>query len=115
MLRLLIDENVNHDILRGLVRRIPQLDYVVVAQVGLAGTHDLELLRWAARENRTMLTHDVKTMTAFANQLLGQQEPMADVIVVPNGLEIGKAIDDLELSVQAQQSEMRDLIRYLPL
>ena len=116
MLRLLIDENVDHDILRGMVRRIPQLDYVTVAQVGLAGTEDLELLRWAARENRTMLTHDVKTMTAFAKQLLRQQEPMAGVIVVPDRLGIGKAIEALELSVQAQsQSEMRDLIQYLPL
>jgi predicted nuclease of predicted toxin-antitoxin system len=116
MLRLLIDENVNHDILRGLVRRIPQLDYVIVAQAGLAGTKDLELLRWAARENRTMLTHDVKTMTAFAKQLLRQQEPMAGVILVPDRLGIGKVIEDLEIAIQCQsQSEMRDVIQHLPL
>jgi predicted nuclease of predicted toxin-antitoxin system len=116
MLRLLIDENIDHDILRGLVRRIPQLDYVIVAQLGLAGTEDLELLRWAARENRTILTHDVKTMTAFAKQLLRQQEPMAGVIVVPDRLGIGKAIESLELSIQTQsQSEMHHLIQYLPL
>jgi predicted nuclease of predicted toxin-antitoxin system len=116
MLRLLIDENVDHDILRGLVRRIPQLDYVIVAQAGLAGTKDLELLRWAARENRTMLTHDVKTMTAFAKQLLRQQEPMAGVILVPDRLGIGKVIEDLEIAIQCQsQSEMRDVIQHLPL
>lgn len=116
MLRLLIDENFDHDILRGLVRRVPELDFVVVVEIGLAGTADIDLLRWAARENRTMLTHDVNTMTGSAIQLMSQQEPMAGVIVVHDRLGIRKAIDDLELSVQAQsQSEMRDLIQYLPL
>ena len=38
MLRLLIDENVDHRILRGLLRRVPQLDFLVVAQIGMAGT-----------------------------------------------------------------------------
>ena len=62
MLRLLIDENVNYDILRGLIRRVPELDFLVVAQIGLAGTPDIELLRWAAQETRTIVTHDQKTM-----------------------------------------------------
>jgi len=116
MLRLLIDENVDHRILRGLIRRIPQLDFVVVAQIGLARTADVELLRWAARENRTMLTHDTSTMTDFANQLLAQYEPMAGVILVPDSLGIGAAIKDLELLIQGQaQYEMHDRIEYLPL
>ena len=116
MLRLLIDENFDHDILRGLIRRVPQLDFVVVAQIGLAGTADIELLRWAARENRTMLTHDSKTMTRYAKQLLVQHEPMTGVIVVPQRLALGAAIENLQLSVQCQtQSEMRNLIKYLPL
>lgn len=116
MLRLLIDENFNHRILRGLRRRVPQLDFVVVAQIGLAGTADIELLRWAARENRTMLTHDSRTMSHFAKQLLVQHEPMTGVIVVPKRLAIGAAIEDLELSVQCKsQSEMRGVIQRLPL
>jgi len=116
MLRLLIDENVDHRILRGLLRRVPQLDFLVVAQLGLAGTPDIDLLRWAARENRTMLTHDISTMTDYAKQLVAQQEPMAGVIVVPNGMRIGVAIADLELSVLAQsQADMSDRIQHLPL
>ena len=68
MLRLLIDENVDHRILRGLLRRVPQLDFLVVAQIGLAGTPDIELLRWAAQENRTIVTHDVNTMVPDAEE-----------------------------------------------
>jgi|ERR1051325_3450085 hypothetical protein len=116
MLRLLIDENVNHDILRGLIRRVPQLDFLVVAQIGLAGTADIDLLRWAAQENRTIVTHDRKTMIPDAEKLVAQHVHIAGVILVPNRMRIGAAIADLELSVLAQsQADMRDRIQRLPL
>ena len=116
MLRLLIDENIDHRILRGLLRRVSQLDFIIPARAGLAGLPDPELLRWAAREDRTILTHDVQTMPHHAKQLLAQGEPMAGVIVVPNRLQIGIAIADLELVVEcSSQSELRDRITHLPL
>lgn len=116
MLRLLIDENVDHRILRGLLRRVPQLDFLVVAQIGLAGAKDVDLLRWAVQENRTIVTHDRKTMIPDAEQLLAQHERIAGVILVPNGMGIGAAIADLELSVLTQsQADMRDRIQRLPL
>lgn len=76
MLRLLIDENVDHDILRGLKSRLPQIDYVLVRQIGMSGFSDLELLRWAAQENRIIVTHDIKTMVPDAEQCLKIGEPM---------------------------------------
>ena len=116
MLRLLIDENIDHRILRGLLRLIPQLDFIIPARVGLAGLADSELLRWAAREDRTILTHDIKTMPHYAKQLLIQGEPMAGVIVIPDGLQIGNAISDLELVLEClSQSDLRDRIMHLPL
>jgi hypothetical protein len=35
-MRLLIDENFDQRILRGLKLRLPQLDYLIVQQIGLA-------------------------------------------------------------------------------
>ena len=116
MLRLLIDENIDHRILRGLVRRVPQLDFVLAAQIGLAGTADIDLLRWAERENRIIVTHDLQTRVPDAEQLMANFEPMAGMILVPERLGIGDAIDDLELLVLVQsQSDMRDQIYHLPL
>ena len=66
MLRLLIDENFNHWILRGLKFRLPELDFVLVRQIVLAGFKDHALLRWAAQNGRIILTHDINTMVAFA-------------------------------------------------
>ncbi len=116
MIRLLTDENVDNNIMRGLARRLPQLDFVSVRDVGLAGSPDLVLLKWAADEQRVILTHDLKTMVRDANQLVAQGEPMAGVIFVPDQLEIGRAINDLELVLEGYtESEMRDSVKYLPL
>jgi predicted nuclease of predicted toxin-antitoxin system len=116
MIRLLTDENVNNNIMRGLTRRLPQLDFVSVRDVGLAGSPDLVLLRWAANEQRIILTHDRKTMVRDANQLVAQGKPMAGVIFVPDQLKIGRAINDLEMALRAYaESDLRDSVKYLPL
>jgi Domain of unknown function (DUF5615) len=116
MLRLLIDENVNHRILRGLKSRLPELDFVTVRQVGLAGFADPLLLRWAVQNDRTTLTHDIKTMLPDAVQLLQGGETIAGLILVPQTLRVGRAIDDLELLIACHsQPEFRDRIEHLPL
>jgi hypothetical protein len=48
MLRLLIDQNFDQDILRGLAHRIPNLDAVTAYDMGLSTATDPELLEWAA-------------------------------------------------------------------
>ena len=50
--RLLTDENFNGAILRGLVRRLPELDIIRVQDVGLMNTGDPDILEWAANEGR---------------------------------------------------------------
>ncbi len=48
MLRLAADENFNGNIVRGLLRRRPDLDIVRIQDVGLAGADDPAILAWAA-------------------------------------------------------------------
>jgi predicted nuclease of predicted toxin-antitoxin system len=116
MIRLLTDENFKQAILHGLLRRLPHLDLLSVRDVGLAGRSDLFLLKWASDHNRTLLTHDKKTMTKYAKELLVQGQPMAGVILVPQLLPIGRAIDDLEILVEcSSQAEMHNRIQHLPL
>jgi len=66
MPRLAADENFNNDIVRGLIRRRPDLDIVRIQDAGLTGAADLVVLEWAATENRLLLTHDVTTITRHA-------------------------------------------------
>jgi predicted nuclease of predicted toxin-antitoxin system len=56
MIKLLIDVNVDHDILRGLGLRLPALDALTAQDVGLSETPDLELLAWAAEQGRILFT-----------------------------------------------------------
>ena len=44
MLRLAADENFNNDIVRGLLRRKPELDIVRIQDVGLSGAEDPTVL-----------------------------------------------------------------------
>ena len=44
MIRLAADENFNHDIIRGLLRRNPYLDIVSVQDAGLSGADDATVL-----------------------------------------------------------------------
>ena len=116
MIRLLTDENFDHDILRGLIRRLPSLDVVLVHDVGLTSQPDPVLLKWAASNHRIIMTQDVKTMIPYAEQLVREGEPMGGLIVVPQSVRIGRAIDDLELIVESySESDMRDRIERLPL
>ena len=61
MLLIAADENFNNDIVRGLLRRKPDLDIVRLQDVDLSGADDPTVLGWAAQENRVLLTHDVTT------------------------------------------------------
>jgi len=116
MIRLLTDEDFDHNILRGLIRRVPHLDFVLVHDVDLTSQPDPVLIKWAASKHRVIMTHDDKTMVPYAKQLVWQGEPMAGVILVPQSLGIGRAIDDLELIVECySESDMRDQIKRLPL
>ena len=97
MLRLLIDQDLDHDILRGLMRRIPRLDAVTAFEVGMGEATDPQLLKWAAREGRVVVTHDRKTMPAHAADLMGAGENIAGLFVVPRSLPLHRVLEDLEL------------------
>ena len=66
MMRFVADENFNNDLVRGLLRRKPELDIIRIQDIGLRGADDPTVLAWAAQETRILLTHDVNTITKFA-------------------------------------------------
>jgi predicted nuclease of predicted toxin-antitoxin system len=82
MIRLLTDENLDHDLVRGALRRRSELDLVRVQSVGLTETDDRDILAWAAREQRVVVTHDVNTMPGFAAERMSRAEPMAGLFIV---------------------------------
>jgi hypothetical protein len=82
MLRLVSDEDVHDDIIRGLRRREPNLDIVRALDVGLAHTPDPAILEWAASHDRILLTGDLNTMVGFAWSRVQSGEPMPGVLAL---------------------------------
>jgi hypothetical protein len=115
MLRLLIDQDLDHDILRGLLRRIPRLNAVTAFEIGMGKATDPQLLTRAAEEGRIIVTHDRKTMPSHAADLMAVGKNISGVFVVPRSLPLRQAIEDLELMITCSANdEWVNVIRYLP-
>jgi hypothetical protein len=117
VIRFLADENFNGRILRGLLRRVPDLDVVRAQDVeALQGADDPVLLAWAAERGRVVLTHDVSTMGPFAYQRVVVGQPMPGVFEVNADLPVGVAIEELALIAKAgEPGEWEGQVRFLPL
>jgi hypothetical protein len=116
MLLLVADENFNNDIVRGLLRKKPDLDIVRVQEVGLRGADDPAILEWAANEGRVVLTHDAATMTYYAYERVRAGLPMPGVIEVADDLPLGQVIEDILLLAEySNKGEWESQVIYLPL
>jgi Domain of unknown function (DUF5615) len=115
-LRFLVDEDLDNDIVRGLLRRLPTLDIVRAQDIELAGTLDPIVLDRAAQDGRVLLTHDVSTMTAHAYARVTSGLPMADVFAVSQLAPISQVIEDLVLLAECSlPGEWEGQVRYVPL
>src|SRR5437660_4505809 len=116
MLRLAVDENFNNDVVRGLLRRRPEVDLVRIQDAGLAGADDSTVLEWAANEKRVLLTHDVSTVTHHAYERVRAGRVMPGVFEVSRLVAISQAIEDMLLLVECSlEGEWEGQVRYLPL
>jgi predicted nuclease of predicted toxin-antitoxin system len=115
MLRLAADEDFNNRILRGLLRRNPELDIMRVQDAGLRGRGDDEVLAWAATEGRVLLTHDVTTMKQHVNERITAGLPMPGVFELAQDVSFKQAIEDILLLAECSlEGEWEGQIRFLP-
>ena len=116
MLRLAADENFNHAIVRGVIRRNLEIDIGSIQESGLSGGHDADVLEWAADEGRVLLTHDVSTMTKYAYERVGSDLPMPGMFEVSPAIAVGAAIEDILLLAECSlENEWEAQVCYLPL
>lgn len=81
-IRLLADENLNRVIVTATARLEPSLEFLVAIEVGLARQPDPLVLEYAAQNRLVVVTHDVRTMIAFANERLAKRELMPGLFLV---------------------------------
>jgi GAF domain-containing protein len=105
MIRFLLDENFNGKIVRGLRVRIPDLDVLRVQDTEMYGADNPDVLEWAATQGRVLLTHDLATMTRFANDRIALGLSYPGIIFVRSTLAVGLVIEDLAIIVGASEAE----------
>lgn len=116
MIRFLTDENFSGKVVRGLRRRNPDIDIVRVQDTIVYQAADPEVLEWAAQQGRILLTHDIDTMSAYANERVASGLQMPGVILIRDTLAIGKVIEDLLTVFGASDaSDWENVVTYLPL
>ncbi len=116
MIRLAADENFNNNIVRGLLRRKPEIDIIRVQDAGLGGADDPAILEWAAQNNRVLLTHDVATITEYTYERVANGLSMPGVFEVRRNVPLHRAIEEFLLIAECSiEGEWEGQVQYLPL
>lgn len=105
------DNDLDRAIVRGVLRRRPVVDF---RSQPINDVDDLTVLRFAAQENRILVSHDVSSMPpAFAQYLRGGHSP--GVLLVPQLWALIDAIEQLVMIWElSEAAEWQDRICYLP-
>jgi hypothetical protein len=116
VIRLVADENLNDFIVRGVLRRLPDLDILRIRDTEMRKASDVAVLEWAAAEGRVVLTHDVTTMTKHAYERLRAGKRLAGVFEIGQKVPVAVAIEEVILIAQCSlEDEWQGQVRYLPL
>ncbi|MBX7171859.1 MAG: hypothetical protein K1X72_12935 [Pyrinomonadaceae bacterium] len=115
MLRIFFDHDLNHKIIKGLTKRISDLDYITPLTLGNIDESDANHLKWAWENRRVTISHDVNTMTDAANQRFANGESIWGLILVPQSLPIGDVIEELMFIIScSDENDFENLIVFLP-
>ena len=94
-IRFAVDEDIDERIVRGVLRKNDEIDFLNVKEVGLRNSSGEDVLEWAAQERRILLTHDRNTMHAEAVRRTNQQFLMPGLIIIPQNQQFGLYIDQI--------------------
>jgi len=115
MIRFLADADFNSAIMRGSRRREPTMDFLPANDANLAGVPDPDVLAIAAEQERILVSHDFRTMPHHFADFLRAHGSSPGLILVPQHLSIGEAVEELLLIWGASEAdEWKNRIDTLP-
>lgn len=102
--RFQADADLNEDIVTGILRRQPQVDFQTATAASLRLLTDIDVLTLAARQGRVLVSHDRRTMpVAFEQFLRSNQSP--GLLIVSQKIDLLTSIDELLLVWSASGAE----------
>ena len=94
--RFQADADLNVEIVAGVLRREPSIDFQTADEASLHRLPDPEILALAAQESRILVTHDRRTMPRhFADFILRHSSP--GVFIIAQTVSVRVAIEELLL------------------
>jgi hypothetical protein len=116
MIRFLADADLNEGIVAGCLRREPEMEFLSANEAGLEGISDREVLALAAALDRILVSHDFHTMPRHFGDFLQAGNSSPGVLLVPQRLPVGDAIEGLVLIWAASDAdEWQNRILRIPL
>ena len=113
--RFLADANLDQDIVAGLLRREPEVDFELPQGIIPEGMKDPEVLAVAASLGRVLVTHDVRTMPQHFGEFIGGSE-CPGLILLPRTMPMAQAIEEiLQIWHASDAEEWTSPFRGLPL
>lgn len=113
--RFQADADFNEEIVSGLLRRHPELDFQTAEEGQVRGLPDPDVLTRAAEDGRILVTHDRRTMPGHFADFIGRKESPG-VIIISQRVSVRSAMDELALVWEASEAgEWANLIVELPL
>ncbi len=114
--RFLADADLNGAILTGALRREPTIDFLTAQAAGLRGLSDTQVLALAADQGRMLLSHGVNTLPVHFRAFRGTGRTSPSVLLIPQSLAVGVAIEELLLVwFASDSSEWENRLGWLPL
>lgn len=103
-IRYQADADLNEDIVTGVRRRAPEIDFQTAQEAQLENLEDSEVLTLAAQSGRILVTHDRRTMPAhFGRFIETQQSP--GLFIISQRADLLLAIEELILIWMASEAE----------
>jgi hypothetical protein len=103
-IRFQADADLDEDIVNGLRRREPSLDFQTALEGGLESLGDREVLALAASQGRVLVSHDRKTMPRhFGEFILVAKSP--GLLIVSQRTPTSVVIEELLLIWTASEAE----------
>ena len=115
MIRCLADASLHDGIVTGCLRREPTIDFLSAHEARLEGVPDPEVLAFATRQNRILVTSDLRTMPRHFGDFLVANGQCAGVFLVKQRAPLADVIGTLVLVWAASDAdEWRNRIVEIP-
>ena len=114
--RFLADHDLNEQIVVGVLRQEPLIEFFRLRSVGMNEWPDAKVLAFAASNSLLVVSHDVNTMPAAAYDRLTTGQTFPGLLMVQQSQPVRTVIENILLIWSASEmDEWTNLVVYLPL